>query len=258
MKDLLNTLSAIKDLDINSIESLSLHPYLYEKFCVNVKDFIVNKATRSSTNSNHLYDLTNWGIDIEDIHADCLLHCVEQLNHILSKDLDTIIPYLYTVVGNYIIDIYRRNKKKIFITVSLDEIINPHVANNNSTNMKTREDLLIDHKSSVDGYYLTKESIIEIYQQYSNNPDKLLCYISKYVFSYKPRQLASDLINKGSVSSMLSLYQKELSLEFGLLENEFPIIAPVKKSGLTKKLNKDNPDEKEIAEKISNILNRTI
>lgn len=80
--------------------------------------------------------------------------------------------------------------------------------------------------------------------------------IATKVFDDSPREIAKVLISQGSVSKAISLYQNELSEIYGIKPDEFPSIAPVKKTGLSKVLKNGSKETKPVASKISNIINR--
>ncbi len=257
MEKLLSTLSRINELPIHNKERLSLFTQLYEEFFLNVDRFITKTVFRSHANINKLSELKDLGVDLEDIHMDCIERIITKLDNVLSNNLEHQIPYMYTICNNIIIDSYRKAIKEAGFIVSLDEALNSHEANDDSKKSKSLNDYLMDPKASPETKFMAKAAILEIFQKHCNNADNLLCVLSTKIFEDKPSELAALLIQEGSVDKALTAYKEELSERFGINESEYPAVAPAKSTGLSKILGKDAPDSREVSSKISNILNRT-
>lgn len=257
MKNLENTLAKVYASGSHTKDSLLSNMKLYEDLFIDVDRFITGTVFRSHANINKLSELKNLGVDIEDIHMDCIERIITKLDNVLSNNLEHQIPYMYTICNNIIIDSYRKAIKEAGFIVSLDEALNSHEANDYSKKSKSLNDYLMDPKASPETNYIAKAAILEIFQKHCNNADNLLCVLSTKVFEDKPSELAALLIQEGSVDKALAAYKKELSERFGINESEYPAVAPAKSTGLSKILGKDAPDSREVSSKISNILNRT-
>lgn len=258
MENLKNTLSDIDSLGIHAKTTLLTNEKLYTDLFICVDDFITGIVFRSKTNMHRLSELRKLGVDIEDIHMECLERIITKLDLVLANELAYQIPYMYKVCNNIIINCYRKAIKEAESIVSLDEPLNSHEANNNdSKKSKSLNDYLMDPKASPEIKYMLKTAILDIFQKYCNNADNLLCVLTTMVFEDKPLELATLLIQEGSVDKVLATYKMELCECFGIYENEYPPVAPAKASGLSKILRKDTPNSREVSRKISNILNRT-
>lgn len=257
MKNLTTTLSKIHAAGIANKNSLISNVSLYEELFLCIDHFIDSTVFRSHSNINKLNELKKLGIDIDDIHMDCLERVITKLDLVLANNLEHQIPYMYTICNNVIVDSYRKAIKEAGFIVSLDEALNSHEANDDSKKSKSLNDYLMDPKASPETKFMAKAAILEIFQKHCNNADNLLCVLSTKIFEDKPSELAALLIQEGSVDKALTAYKEELSERFGINESEYPAIAPAKSTGLSKILGKDTPDSREVSSKISNILNRT-
>ena len=256
MKNLENTLAKVYASGLHTKDSLLSNAKLYEDLFIDVDRFITGTVFRSHANINKLSELKNLGIDTEDIHMDCIKRIITKLDNVLSNNLEHQIPYMYTICNNIIIDSYRKAIREAGSIVSLDEALNSHEANDDSKKSKSLNDYLMDPKASPEEKFMAKVAILEIFQKYCNNADNLLCVLSTKVFEDKPSELATILIQKGSVDKALTAYKEELSERFGINESEYPTVAQAKSTGLTKILVKNDPNSREVSNKISNILNR--
>ena len=255
MKKIYNTLAKIYDEGITNKKSLVFNNTLYEELFVDVNRFITNTVFRSHSNINRLSELKKLGVDIEDVHMDCIERIITKLDNVLSNNLEHQIPYMYTMCNNIIIDSYRKAIREAVFIVSLDATLNSSEANDDNKS-KSLNDYLMVPKASPETKFMAKAAILEIFQKHCNNADNLLCVLSK-IFEDKPSELAALLIQKGSVDKALATYEEELSERFGINESEYPAVTPAKSTGLSKILKKDAPDSREVSIKISNILNRT-
>lgn len=80
--------------------------------------------------------------------------------------------------------------------------------------------------------------------------------IATKVFNDTPREIAEILLSTNSVSKAIALYKDALSSIYRIAPNEFPIVAPIKKTGLSKILSNKDTKAKTVSSKISNIINR--
>lgn len=220
-----------------------------------IDNFITEIAFRSHTNANRLLELRNLGVDTEDVHYDILERCINKLDLALASDLDQMIPYLYTIINNKLIDTYRRTIKEHNMIVSLDEALDHHDSNDDSNRIKTLEDYLCDKSTSAESRLISKETVLALFEKYSGNADALLCMIAT-VLNYPPREIAKVLLSTGSVSKAIALYKDELSSIYGIEPEEFSVVRPAKKTGLSKILSTKDIDPKTISSKISNIIYR--
>ncbi len=255
MKKLYHSLSKVNALGIKTREQLAQHKDLYAEVFLDTDHFISHTALRSHINVNRLLELKGLGVDPEDVHYDALERCISKLNLVLANDLEHMIPYIYTIVNRRVIDIYRNTIKERNMVVSLDETLDRH-EDDDSKRAKTLEDYLADQRASAETLCIAKEEVLALFEKYSGNCDALLCMIATKVFDDSPREIAKVLISQGSVSKAISVYQNELSEIYGIKPDEFPSIAPVKKTGLSKVLSNCTKETKPVASKISNILNR--
>lgn len=257
MKNLKNTLTKIYALGITTKNALLPESQLYANLFIDIDRFITGTVFRSHANVNKLSQLKGLGVDLEDIHMDCIERIITKLDNVLSNTLEHQIPYMYTICNNIIIDSYRKAIKEAGFIVSLDEALNSHEANDDSKKSKSLNDYLMDPKASPETKFMAKAAILEIFQKHCNNADNLLCVLSTKIFEDKPGELAALLIQEGSVDKALAAYEEELSERFGIDKSEYPAVASAKSTGLSKILRKDAPDSREVSSKISNILNRT-
>lgn len=255
MKKLYHSLSKVNALGIKTREQLSQHKDLYAEVFLAIDHFISHTAFRSHVNINRLLELRELGVDPEDIHYDAIERCIEKLDLFLANDLEHMVPYCYTVVNRRVIDTYRSTIKERNMVVSLDETLDRHEDDDSKRN-KTLEDYLADQRASAETLCIAKEEVLALFEKYSGNCDALLCMIATKVFDDSPREIAKVLISQGSVSKAISVYQNELSDIYGIEPDEFPSIAPVKKTGLSKVLSSGSKETKPVASKISNIINR--
>ena len=121
---------------------------------------------------------------------------------------------------------------------------------------KTLEDYLSDKNASAETRLIAKEEVLVLFEKYCGNADALLCMIATKVLNDTPREIAKVLLSTGSVSKAIALYKDELASIYRIKPDEFPTVAPVKKTGLSKMLSNKNREAKTIASKISNIINR--
>ena len=142
MKKLYHSLSKVNALGIKTREQLSQHENLYAEVFLAIDNFITGTAFRNHTNANRLHELRDLGLDTEDVHYDALERCIDKLDLVLANDLDHMIPYLYTVVNNKVIDTYRSVIKEHNMVVSLDETLDRHDGDDDSKRTKTLEDYL--------------------------------------------------------------------------------------------------------------------
>ena len=75
------------------------------------------------------------------------------------------------------------------------------------------------------------------------------------VFNDTPREIAKVLLSTGSVSKAIALYKDELASIYRIAPDEFPIVAPIKKTGLSKLLSSNDTEAKTVSLKTSNIIN---
>ena len=256
MKKLFHFLSKVNALGIKTRNQLSQHEDLYAEFFLAIDNFITGTAFRSHTNVKRLLELRDLGIDTEDVHYDTLERCIDKLDLILANDLERMIPYLYTIVNNKLIDIYRNTIKEHNMVVSLDETPNRHDGNDDSKRAKTLKDYLSDQSTSTESRLLAKENVLVLFEKYCGNADALLCMIATKVLNDTPREIAKVLLSTGSVAKAIALYKNELSSIYKIAPDEFPIVAPVKKTGLSKTLSNKDTKAKTVSSKISNIINR--
>ena len=236
MKRLTSTLSKIHTAGITNKNALISNMRLYEEVVLNIDHFISSTVFRSHANINKLNELKKLGVDIEDIHMDCIERIISKLDLVLSNNIEHQIPYMYTICNHIIVDRYRKAIRYYSNIVSLDEALTSHEANKDSKNSSSLYNYLMDPKASPETKYMTKEEIIEIFQKYSNNVDNLLCILAIKVFNDKPRELATQLIHKGSVDKVLTIYEHALSDYFGISISELPPVSPAKATGLSKLL----------------------
>lgn len=256
MKKLYHSLSKVNALGIKNRNQLSQHEDLYAEVFLAIDKFITGTAFRSHTNINRLLELRDLGVDTEDVHYDTLERCIDKLDLVLANDLDQQIPYLYRVVNNKLIDTFRSIIKEHNMVISLDETLDCQNGDDDSKRAKTLEDYLSDKSASSESRLIAKEAVLALFEKYCGNADALLCIIASKVFDDSPREIAKVLISQGSVSKAISIYQNELSEIYGIKPDEFPSIAPVKKTGLSKVLTSGSKETKPVASKISNIINR--
>ena len=255
MKKLYHSLFKVSELGIKTREQLSKHEDLYAEVFLAIDNFITGTAFRSHTNVNRLLELRDLGVDTEDVHYDTLERCIDKLDLVLANDLDQQIPYLYRVVNNKLIDTFRSTIKEHNMVVSLDETLDRHDGDDDSKISKTLEDYLSDKSASAESRLITKEEVLALFEKYCGNADALLCMIAK-VLNDTPREIAKVLLSTGSVSKAIALYKDELSHIYRIEPNEFPTVAPVKKTGLSKILSNKGTEAKTVSSKISNIINR--
>lgn len=256
MKKLQNTLSKIKVSGITTKDALSLNAQLYYDLFIDVDQFITGTVFRSHTNIMRLSKLRELGVDIEDVHMNCLERVISKLDLVLANELEHQIPYMYTI-GNYIIiSAYRDAIKGAGSIVSLDEALNSNNTNHDSRRCKSLNDYIVDTKASPETKYIAKAAIIELYQKHCNNADNLLCVLASKVFEDKASEVAALLIREGSVDKALAVYEYELSEIYGVSKSDLPTPAPAKATGLSRLLSKDNLNSRTVANKVSNILNR--
>lgn len=256
MKKLFHFLSKANALGIKTRNQLSQHEDLYAEVFLAIDNFITGTAFRSHTNVKRLLELRNIGVDTEDVHYDTLERCIDKLDLVLANDLERMIPYLYTIVNNKLIDIYRNTIKEHNMVVSLDETLNRHDGNDDSKRAKTLKDYLSDQSTSTESRLLAKENVLALFEKYCGNADALLCMIATKVLNDTPREIAKVLLSTGSVAKAIALYKNELSSIYKIAPDEFPIVAPVKKTGLSKTLSNKDTKAKTVSSKISNIINR--
>lgn len=256
MKKLYHFLSKASELGIKTREQLSQHEDLYAEVFLAIDNFITGTAFRSHTNINHLLELRDLGVDIEDVHYDVLERCIHKLNFTLANDLDHMIPYLYTIINRRIIDTYRSIIKEKNLFISLNEPLNCRSENDDSKYAKTLEDSLSDKSDSTEPILIAKETALTLFKKYCDNADALLCMIATKVLNDTPREISKVLLSTGSVSKAIALYKDELSNIYSIEPDEFPTVAPVKKTGLSKILSNKDTEAKTVSSKISNIINR--
>ncbi|CCZ92957.1 unknown [Coprococcus eutactus CAG:665] len=256
MKKLYHSLSKVNALGIKTREQLSQHEDLYAEVFLAIDNFITGIALRSHTNVNRLLELRDLGVDIEDIHYAALERCIKKLDLVLAKDLNQMIPYIYTVVNNKTIDAYRSAIKEHNRVISLDETLDRHDGDDNSKKTKTLEDNLSDKGASAETRLIAKEAVLALFEKYCGNADALLCMIATKVFNDTPREIAEILLSTNSVSKAIALYKDALSSIYRIAPDEFPIVAPIKKTGLSKILSNKDTKAKTVSSKISNIINR--
>lgn len=251
-----HSLSKANALGIKTREQLAQHPDLYAEVFLDIDHFISHTAFRSHMNINRLLELNDLGVDPKDVHYDTLERCIDKLDLVLANDLEHMVPYLYTIVNRRVIDTYRGAIKESNTVISLDETLDRHDGDDDSKRVKTLEDCLADQRASAETICIAKEEVLALFEKYSGNCDALLCMIATKIFDDSPREIAKVLISQGSVSKAISVYMKELSQVYNIQPDEFPSIAPVKKTGLSKVLLSGNKEAKPVASKISNIINR--
>ena len=256
MKKLYHSLSKINALGITTREQLSHYEELYAEVFLSIDNFITGTAFRSHVNVNRLLELRDLGVDTEDVHFDAFERCIDKLDLVLANNLDHMIPYLYTIVNRRVIDTYRSTIKEYNMVVSLDETLVRHNGDDDSKKAKTLEDCLSDKSASAESLLIAKEEVMSLFEKYCGNADALLCMIATKIFNYSPREIAKVLLLEGSVSKAIAAYQNELSIIYGIAPEEFPLIPPVKKTGLSKVLSGENNEPKAVSSKISNIINR--
>lgn len=256
MKKLFHLFSKLKALGIKTREQLLQYEDLYAEVFLAIDNFITGTAFRSHTNVKRLLELRDIGVDTEDVHYDTLERCIDKLDLVLANDLERMIPYLYTIVNNKLIDIYRKTIKEHNMVVSLDETLNRHDGNDDSKSAKTLKDYLSDQSTSTESRLLAKENVLALFEKYCGNADALLCMIATKVLNDTPREIAKVLLSTGSVAKAIALYKNELSSIYKIAPDEFPIVAPVKKTGLSKTLSNKDTKAKTVSSKISNIINR--
>lgn len=256
MKKLYHSLSKVDALGIKTRDQLSQHEELYAEVFLDIDHFITHTALRSHVNVNRLLELKDLGVDPEDVHYDSLERCIDKLDLVLANDLGHMVPYLYTIVNRRVIDTYRSTIKEHNMVISLDEALDRHDQDDDSKRAKTLEDYLADQRASAETICVAKEEVLALFEKYSGNCDALLCMIATKVFDDSPREITKVLISQGSVSKAISVYQKELSEIYGIDPDEYPSIAPAKKTGLSKILSNGSKETKPVASKISNILHR--
>lgn len=258
MKKLSDILSRINTLGIKTREQLLQHEDLYAEVFLAIDNFITGTAFRSHTNVKRLLELRDLGVDTEDVHYDTLERCIDKLDLVLANDndLERMIPYLYTIVNNKLIDIYRNTIKEHNMVFSLDETLNRHDGNDDSKRAKTLKDYLSDQSTSTESRLLAKENVLALFEKYCGNADALLCMIATKVLNDTPKEIAKVLLSTGSVAKAIALYKNELSSIYKIAPDEFPIVAPVKKTGLSKTLSNKDTKAKTVSSKISNIINR--
>ncbi len=259
MKNLYDSLSKCNTLGIKTREQLEQHKDLYEEVFLAIDNFITGTAFRSHANINRLLELKDLGVDTEDVHYAILEKCINKLDLILDNDLDKMIPYLYKIVNNKLIDTFRRTIKEHNMLVSVDETLDRHNGDDDSKKTKTLEDYLSDKSASVESCLIAKEEVLALFEKYCGNADALLCMIATKALNNTPKNIAEDLLSTGSVLSALSLYIGEISTIYRIAPNEFPIKANkvhVKETGLNKILENQDADVKKVSSKISNIINR--
>lgn len=255
MKKLYHFLSKANSLGIQTRNQLSQHEDLYKEVFLAIDNFITGTAFRSHTNVNRLLELRNLGVDTEDVHNDVLERCINKLDYVLANNLEHMVPYIYSLINHRIIDIYRSTSKEHNMVVSLDETLNKHDGDDDSKRAKTLEDYLSDKSASAETHLIAKETVLDLFEKYCGNTDALLCMIATKVFNDTPREIAKVLLSTSSVSKTVALYKDELSSIYRIAPDEFPIVAPVKKTGLSKILS-NNTEAKTVSSKISNIINR--
>lgn len=256
MKKLYQTLSKVEALGIQTREHLSQYEDLYAEVFLDIDHFIAHIALRSHVNVNRLLDLKKLGVDPEDVHYDALERCINKLNLVLAIDLEHMVPYLYTIVNRCVIDKYRITIKEHNMVVSLDETLDRHDGGDDSKRIKTLEDYLSNKSTSAETRLIAKEEVLALFEKYCGNADALLCMIASKVLNDTPREIAKVLLSAGSVTKALMIYQDELSSIYNITPEEFPVVAPVKKAGLSKVLSNNNNETKTVSAKISNIINR--
>lgn len=256
MKKLYHFLSNANALGLKTREQLSQHEDLYAEVFLAIDNFITGTAFRSRTNVKRLLDLKKLGVDTEDVHHDTLVRCIDKLDLILANDLDQQIPYLYSIVNNKVIDTFRRTIEEDNKVVSLDETLDRHDGDDDSKRTKTFKDYLSDKSASAESRLIAKEEVLALFEKYCGNADALLCMIATKVLNDTPREIAKVLLSTGSVSKAIALYKNELSNIYRIEPDEFPTVAPVKKTGLSKILSNKGTESKTISSKISNIINR--
>lgn len=256
MKNLYHSFSKTNLAGIKTYEQLSQHKDLYAEVFLAIDHFITHTAFRSHVNINRLLELKKLGVDLEDVHYDTLERCIDKLDLVLANELDHMIPYLYTIVNRRVIDTYRSTIKERNTVISLDETLDRHDQDDDSKRAKTLEDYLADQRSSVETLCIAKEEVLELFTKYCGNADALLCMIATKVFNDTPREITKVLLPAGSVAKAITIYKNELSNIYNIAPEEFPAIAPVKKTGLSKLLANGSTETKSVSSKISNIINR--
>ena len=256
MKKLYHSLFKASELGIKTREQLSKHEDLYAEVFLAIDNFIIGTAFRSRTNVNRLLELRDLGVDTEDAHYHTLERCIDKLDLILANDLDQQIPYLYRIVNNKLIDTFRSTIKEHNMVVSLDETLDHHDGDDDSKRTKTLEDYLSDKSASAESRLIAKEEVLALFEKYCGNADALLCMLASKVLNDTPREIAKVLLSTGSVSKAIALYKDELSNIYRIEPDEFPTVAPVKKTGLSKILSNKGTEAKTVSSKISNIINR--
>ena len=256
MKKLFHLFSKVNALGIKTREQLSQYEDLYAEVFLAIDNFIIGTAFRSHANINRLLELKDLGVDTEDVHYDVLEICIDKLDLVLANDLNQMIPYLYTIVNNKVIDTYRSTIKEHNMVISLDETLDRHDGDDDSKRTKTLEDYLSDKSASAETRLIAKEEVLALFEKYCGNADALLCMIATKVLNDTPREIAKVLLSTGSVSKAIALYKDELSSIYRIEPDEFPIVAPVKKTGLSKILSNKDTEAKTVSSKISNIINR--
>ena len=142
------------------------------------------------------------------------------------------------------------------MVISLDETLDRHDGDDDSKRTKTLEDYLSDKSASAESRLIAKEEVLALFEKYCGNADALLCMIATKVLNDTPREIAKVLLYTGSVSKAIALYKDELSNIYRIEPDEFPTVAPVKKTGLSKILSNKDTEAKTVSSKISNIINR--
>ena len=140
-------------------------------------------------------------------HSAGFLSLLHHLDLVLAKDLNQMIPYIYTVVNNKTIDAYRSATKEHNRVISLDETLDRHDGDDNSKKTKTLEDNLSDKSASAETRLIAKEAVLALFEKYCGNADALLCMIATKVFNDTPREIAE--MHDGVLSRIHPLYESD-------------------------------------------------
>ena len=182
---------------------------LYEKLWLSSAAFITNVAFRSSTNRYRIPRLITLGVDNEDLQMDTLLHFFNKIDLVLAKPLQAQLPYVFTLVTNFLIDRFHKRLKEVGRTVSIDDNLTGDADDN------AFEIQIADPVANTESNYLAKEKVVSIISLLTSKPSELLAYISCNLLRHKPSYVASKLFAYG-ISKVLENTLWDISAEYDL------------------------------------------
>ena len=237
--ELFNALESAGNKKITTKEALKTDGALYDEFVNGLLLYIERVVRGGSDISGLVRELVKisksryLGIDKEDICQDLALFVLEKADHfLLLREAGREMAYIHTIVKNKLLRL-KDNIKNPLIDFGEVDSLDRELGKGEATEYDFLRDKNVDVEGEVQRKLTAKECINRMVDDLYKYTDDLLMVIGVGYLQEKPRMLAEELYDVGSVEALLEIYEIMISD----ILNDDSICFLTNRTGASKRLN---------------------